>query len=308
MPDSLINSLAQVSLLFAATAAYLQINKLWQRKHVPAVADSISLSGILVKLVPLTFFGLYFLSNGEIIGIVDSSIWLVTGIVVAMIGAGFWVPGKRGKGIWRLALSSLRQERTELTYLARRILHPSSSKQLLDVLTAMALVDGDVDPREQELIQHFIDEWGLELDWSLVLSRENESRSVRLINVRDALVHYLETSPSKTQVGHLGEVLKMLIEADSTRSEEEDLAFEEVNGMLAAHLADGDSGAGYTVVIAPQDDEQNEAIALLLKEADTKEYAGGRGYAVGRFHSTSYAEFICSQYRSMGFFTVVIYG
>ncbi len=306
MPDSLITALAQLSLLFAATAAYLQINKLWQRKHLPAVAESISLSAILVKLVPLSFFGFYFLSKGEIIGIVDSSIWLVTGIVIAMIGAGFWVPGKRSRGFWRLAMSSLRKERSELSHLARQVLHPSASRQLLDVLTAMALVDGELDPREQRLIQPFVDEWGLELDWSQLITQQQESRSARLVRVRQALTRYLEASPSKAQVGHLGDVLKMLIDADATRSDEESLAFDEVSGMLASYLADGDSGTTYAVVIAPQDQAQDEAIGLLLKDVNPREYAGGRGYPVGRFHSTRYAEFICSQYRAMGFFTVVI--
>ena len=198
MPDSLITALAQLSLLFAATAAYLQLNKLWQRKHLPAVAESISLSAILVKLVPLSFFGFYFLSKGEIIGIVDSSIWLVTGIVIAMIGAGFWVPGKRSRGFWRLAMSSLRKERTELSHLARQVLHPSASRQLLDVLTAMALVDGELDPREQRLIQPFVDEWGLELDWSQLITQQQESRSARLVRVRQALTRYLEASPGRS--------------------------------------------------------------------------------------------------------------
>ena len=67
-----------------------------------------------------------------------------------------------------------------------------------------------------------------------------------------------------------------------------------------------DSGTTYAVVIAPQDEAQDEAIGLLLKDVNPREYAGGRGYPVGRFHSTRYAEFICSQYRAMGFFTVVI--
>ncbi|MCZ6829504.1 MAG: hypothetical protein O7F73_07950 [Gammaproteobacteria bacterium] len=46
-----------------------------------------------------------------------------------------------------------------------------------------------------------------------------ESSSGRLIKVRNAVGLYLDASPSKFQAGHLGDVLKMLINVDDTCTE-----------------------------------------------------------------------------------------
>ena len=62
----------------------------------------------------------------------------------------------------------------------------------------------------------------------------------------------------------------------------------------------------FNVVIAPQDEQQDEAIRLMLKNVELHAYAGGKGYTVGSFFSSDYAEIICAEYRSLGFFTVVM--
>ena len=62
MLEQLVNWLAYGSLLVGATAAYLHLNKLWSRKHIQEVADSISISGTLLEAVPILIFGFYFLN------------------------------------------------------------------------------------------------------------------------------------------------------------------------------------------------------------------------------------------------------
>jgi hypothetical protein len=109
---------------------------------------SISIPGILVESIPLFFFGLYFLFKGELLGIIDSIIWLTSAVLVTMIGAGFWVKGQRKKGFWQLVVSSVARERAEITTMARAFINPSSAPQLIHVLTSMAAVDGDIDQRE----------------------------------------------------------------------------------------------------------------------------------------------------------------
>ena len=305
--DSTLAVMAPVSVLFAVTAAYLQVNKLWQRKHLAEVAESISLAGILVKMFPLTFSAVYFLSKGDFVGIIDSSIWLTTAIIIALIGAGFWVPERRGVGFWQLARGSLQREGAEVTVLAKELLNPTSSRELVDVLTSMAAVDGELDNREIDLIDPFIVDWGVEVDWEELRASLTDSRDTRLLRARDAVAHYLGSSPSERQVGQLRDLLQLLIDVDDTRTEEEQLAFEEIDAMLAAYLAGADARPeSFAVVIAPQDREQDEAIASMLKDVEEQRHAGGRGYAVGRFHSGTYARIICERYRSLGFFTVVM--
>lgn len=303
MLEKIINFFAYSSLLFAASAAYLQLNKLWARKHLAEVAESISIPGILVESIPLFFFGIYFLYKGELLGIIDSVIWLISAILVTMIGSGFWVKGQRKRGFWHLMVSSMKRERSEVTNLAKEVFHPGSAPQLIDVLTRMAAVDGDIDEREVSLIQPFADEWNLQIDWdSLWVDASNESR---IIEVQQALTTYLDTTPQNKQVAHLLDVLQVLVDADDKRSDEEQLAFGEVKGQIENYLASEPTAAAFSVVAAPQDAKQDEAIRLLLSDTQPHTSAGGRAYTVGRYFSRDYAEIICANYRSLGFFTVV---
>lgn len=303
MLETIINFFAYGSLLFAASAAYLQLNKLWARKHVAEVAESISIPGILVESIPLFFFGIYFLYKGELLGIIDSVIWLISAVLVTMIGAGFWVKGQRRKGLWQLMMSSMKRERNEMANLAKQVFHPASAPQLIEVLTRMAAVDGDIDQREIDLVQPFADEWNLSIDWaSLAVSSSNESR---IIEVQKALMAYLDTGPQNKQVAHLLDVLHVLVDADNTRSEEEQLAFTEVKGQIGNYLTNDPAAAAFSVVVAPQDAKQDDAIRLLLSDVEPHTYAGGKGYTVGHYFSREYAEIICTNYRALGFFTMV---
>ncbi|MEP5566715.1 MAG: hypothetical protein ABJN62_02670 [Halioglobus sp.] len=303
MLETIINFFAYGSLLFAASAAYLQLNKLWARKHVAEVAESISIPGILVESVPLFFFGIYFLYKGELLGIIDSVIWLTSAVLVTMIGSGFWVKGERKKGLWKLMMSSMKRERSEMANLAKQVFHPASAPQLIEVLTRMAAVDGDIDQREIDLVQPFAEEWSLSINWAaLEVSRSNESR---IIEVHKALLAYLDTGPQSKQVAHLLDVLQILVDADDSRSDEEQLAFAEVKGEIDSYLAKDTTSGAFSVVVAPQDTKQDEAIRLLLTNVEPHTYAGGKGYTVGRYFSREYAEIICANYRALSFFTMV---
>ena len=304
MLEKVVNVLAYGSLFFAASAAYLQLNKLWARKHIAEVAESISIPGILVESIPLFFFGLYFLVKGELLGIIDSVIWLISACLVTMIGAGFWVKGQRRKGIWQLMKGSISRERAEISTLAREFVNPSSATQLLQVLTRIAAVDGHVDQREIDLIEPFLEEWNLDIDWK-ALPMSNSS-NVRIVETRKAIEEYLETSPPHNQVAQLLEVLQLLIDADEACSSEEQMSFDEISGQVNQYLSDEPVEATFTVVIAPQNEQQNEAIRLMLEATEAHAYAGGKAYTIGNYFSRNYADIICSEYRSLGFFTVVV--
>lgn len=302
--EMIINALAYGSLLFAAAAAYLQLNKLWARKHLPEVAESISIPGILVESIPLFFFGLYFLFKGEVLGIIDSIIWLTSAVLVTMIGSGFWVKGQRRVGFLRLMMRSMTRERAEIGRLARELVGPSSAPQLIKVLTRMAAVDGDVEKRELELVQTFAEEWNLTIDWDEVPS--GGSSSGRIVEVQKALNEYLDTSPPQSQAAHLLEVLQLLVDADENCSTEEQTAFDEISGSISQYIEGSAVAKSFTVIIAPQDKQQDEAIRLMLANVESHTYAGGKGYTIGSYFSRSFAEIICAEYRALGFFTVVI--
>jgi hypothetical protein len=111
---SSIQFMAAASLLLAAAQVYLTLNKLWKRKHEPAVAESISIMGEFVGLVPLFFLTLNFMLQGSWEGTVDGVFWLGAGSVSIAIGTGMWVEGRRGRGFFTLLKEALALERGEV--------------------------------------------------------------------------------------------------------------------------------------------------------------------------------------------------
>jgi uncharacterized tellurite resistance protein B-like protein len=303
MLESIVNYLAYGSLVFAVVSAYLQTNKLWQRKHIPEVADSISIPGIAVEAIPLFFFGIYFLVKGEVVGIIDSAIWLTTTIIFILIGSGAWVRGKRGAGFWSRVGSAVASERKEMGALAKALIQPSAREQLVELLQSLAEVDGEVSERETELIHQFASDWGLSI--SLEQAQPSSNLSARLLKVSRSLRKYLQTSPPSQQVAHIEELMQILVNADGTCHEDEKIALEELQGLIASYLSDETSTPDYHVLVAPQSQEQIESLTVLMDESAQHDGAGGRGFTVGMFHSRSYAETICQEYRRLGYFTVI---
>jgi hypothetical protein len=199
-------------------------------------------------------------------------------------------------------LGAVSRERAEIGQLAREFVSPSSAPQLIRVLTSMAAVDGEIDRREIELIQTFADEWNLPIDW--LKQQPSASSSGRIVESHKALMAYMDTTPPAAQAAQLLELLQLLIDADDKCSDEEQMAFGEMNGVIRHYLDGGAVGAKFTVIIVPQNDQQAEAIRLLLENVEPQSYAGGKGYTAGSYFSRSYAEIICSEYRALGFFTV----
>ncbi len=76
--------------------------------------------------------------------------------------------------------------------------------------------------------------------------------------------------------------------------------------ILLSYLNASDAPARFAVVIAPQNDNQDSAIATLLPDVEKREVAGGSGYMIGSYYSQDYAGMICNQYRALGFFTIEI--
>jgi hypothetical protein len=302
--ESIIDVLAYGSIVFTAVAAYLQINKLWTRKHIASVAESVSIAGILVESIPLFFFGVYYLSKGEIIGIADSAIWLVSAVLFAMIGSGYWVRGRRKVSLWKLALNSIRKEGMELSALAKEIIHPSSANEMLDVLIHIAAVDGEIAEREKQIIEEFAGHANLDVDWTRI--DETLSVSGRIIEARRVLDRYLDHTPPETQVSYLMDFIQILIDSDDHTAPEEVLAFDEIKGQISQYLSLEGAAHQYEVLLSPDGDEQDKAISLLLKNADRHSAAGGRGYTVGQYFTRNYADIVCAEYRVLGFFSVVV--
>lgn len=304
MFKSFVSVMAYASLGFSLAAAYLKLNKIWKRKHIGEVANSVSILGNVFDIIPLTFFALNFLFVAQWQGLIDSVIWIFAGIITVLIGSGLWVQENRHKSLWTRIREALRLERSEVGHLATSFFRPSGAEIILDIFARFAYIDRELVDRERELIESFARTWHLKIDWDEMSRLATLDQPVSLLKTRESVARYVSTSPPADQVAQLIDVLQSLVDVDEKVSAEEALILGEVRGFLQNYIDDSGTGAGFTVVIAPQNRKQDEAIAALLPDAEKIEVAGGMGYRVGSYYSHDFAEVICDQYRSLGFFTI----
>jgi hypothetical protein len=301
---SVIGILAYASLGFSAAAAYLKLNKVWKRKHNAEVANSVSIAGNVIDIIPLTFFALNFMIVAQWQGLIDSMIWIITGIAFVFIGSGLWVEGKRQKSFWLRVKEALKLESTEIGELASALFRSSNAEIILDVLTQFAYIDRKLGIREKKFIRTFADNWRLEINWDEFEKLASLEQPERFVKARETVARYLKTSPPDEQVVQLIDVLQALIRVDESLSAQEALMMEEVRGQLLDYHSNTIVKPNFSVIIAPQSQEQDAAIAALLPNVEKVEVAGGIGYAVGSYYSHDYAAVICDQYRALGFFTI----
>ena len=301
---SFIGVMAYAALGFSFASVYLKINKLWKRKHIAEVANSVSIVGNLFDIIPLTFFSLNFFIVAQWQGLIDSIIWIFAGVITVFIGSGIWVQENRHQSFWTRIKESLKLEKSEVGYLATTFLRPSGANIILEIFARFAYIDRDLDAGEQELIQTFADTWNIDVDWEKHRKLADLEQPVSFVKTRDSVERYLKTSPPAVQVGQLIDVLHALVKVDDNVSEQETLILAEVHQFLLAYIDESDTQANYSVIIAPQNPDQDAAIGALLPSVQKIEVAGGSGYLVGSFYSQDYANVICDQYRALGFFTI----
>ena len=304
MFKSFISAMAYASLGFSFAAAYLKVNKLWKRKHISEVANSVSIVGNVFDIIPLTFFALNFLFVAQWQGLIDSVLWIIAGSVTVLIGSGLWVQEHRGKTFWRKVLEALKLEKSEVTHLATTFFRPSAAEIILEILARFAFIDRKLADEERDLVQTFADHWRLNIDWDDYKKLARLEQPASLARTRDTVQEYLGTSPPIEQVAQLADVLQALVRIDDKVAKQEKLILGEVSSLMQAYIGGEDEGAAFKVIIAPQNRKQDAAIATLLPNAEKIEIAGGSGYAVGSYYSRDFAHIICDQYRELGFFTI----
>jgi len=303
---SFVGTMAYASLGFTVAAAYLKINKIWIRKHHVEVADSVSIVGNVIYIIPLSFFALNYMFLAQWQGLIDSIIWITSGIVYVLIGSRLWVQDYRRKSFSSRLKEVLKLERSEVGDLAKSFFRPSGSEIILEILVRLAYIDRELGTRERVFIQSFIDEWHMKFDWAEHQKLADEREAASFIETRAIVVRYLATSPPPEQVAQLIDVLDALVNVDRSVTDQESLILEEIDGLLFEYVDQMADRERFAVVIAPQNSKQDTAIAALLPNVEKTEIAGGSGYMIGSYYSQDYADVICRQYRSLGFLTIGI--
>lgn len=303
----LVEFLVAIGVVIAAVSNYLIINKLWKRKHMRNVAESISISAAFLGLgtsLPL-FIQLAAIDKTPLPAI-KTAIGLVTGVVFVLIGTGLWVSENRGASFWRLLLRALNLERRESTHLIKAMLQPKGADQILRILGHMAAIDRHVHEREVALIHGFAHRWRIPPPDLAVGEVEGDGT---LLEVRQAVLDYLSLGPPFEQAAQLQDVLSLFVKADEKVTREEEIVLEEVNGLIAQYVtADTLEREMYEVLIVPQSDEQFDAVRSLIPGAHAKKKRGGTVFSVGSFFSADYAEVVCQKYIALGLFTAQVTG
>lgn len=298
-----VEFLVAIGIVVTLVTNYLIINKLWKRRMVREVTESVSIAAALLGLFNgIPFLIMFLLINPNPAAATKSTIGIVTAVVFVLIGSGLWVAEFRQRGFRSLFMRALKLERKESADLLKRLVQPKGAAQILRVLHQLASVDGHIDEREAKIIRHFAREWRLE-----VPDEQAHGTPGDLISLRKSIADYLNLNPPAQQVGDLRDVLQALVESDARVTWQESVALEEVDGMLREHVAGQDAELRmHEVLIVPQSEQQVEAVRTLLPGREEKMLRGGRVFSAGSFYSARYAEFVCQKYIGLGLFSTVV--
>jgi len=303
--ESILEAFAYAGIGIALVKAYLVANKIWSRKHERVVAESVSVAAALLGLLTAAPF----LMKHGMAGDMSSAISTLTGIVMSCffvsVGIGLWVRGSRQIGFWRLLLRSLRLESREAGDLARAFLRPAGSREILEILGNLAMVDRSLHPEEEKFIRSFADSWGLAWSRGSDATRDFAAGSPsRLQAVRESTDRYLDLDPPAEQAVQLRDVIHALVSVDEDVTAAEKTIVAELEQMLDAYV-EGDERPHHEVLVVPQSPEQIEAVRTLLSRPDPARRCGGRAFVVDSFYTETYAEAICDTYRALNLFTTV---
>lgn len=306
----LVEILSYGSLVFSTLEVYLLVNKVWKRKHEKIVAQSISIAGRGIGLFTSTTFCLDALLQKEPQWVIAAPffLWMIAAAAHIVIGLGFWVQGEGKKGFWARVKESLRLERKEAGDLAKSFFRPSNADKIIQILSEVAVIDNDLDQNEVDLIQSFAERWHIDLDWMKIKSLLQDDNHVTYDDLRKHMMEYIRLSPPEAQVNQLGDLLKTMVQADGQVTEEEELALEELTGIIREycdHEKDYENER-YHIAIVPQSTKQEASIHLIFPTLEKVKIAGGEAYLIGPYFSKKYTEVLCEKYRVLNLFAVVI--
>jgi hypothetical protein len=285
---------------------YLRINKIWKRKHEQEVAESQSIVGLFLLMGNCVLWILYYVFVEEDpLSSLDTGFYLIESSVFALISTGFFVKTSKGSGFWALIRKALRAERKEADYLIKKFFRPNNAGIIIDILHQLAMIDEDLDPKEQELIEAFSKEWNIDYNVEELNKKRHDDSQSNYIRLRESVEFYLSADPPKEQAAQLKDMMKTMIEADDEVTEEEELISSELIGLVESYVKGGQGLDSFHVMIVPQNPEHHAAIKSLMPSAEQHKVAGGIAYSAGEYYSLKYAEMICDQYREERLFTIV---
>ncbi|KKJ00173.1 hypothetical protein PROH_10680 [Prochlorothrix hollandica PCC 9006 = CALU 1027] len=302
----IIEALITINAFLALFKVYFYLNPLWKRKHNIEVARSQSIVALLLNLYGTTLYFLLFLIDGNIAPAINQALFMFQFFIIILIGLGVWVRDNRQESLISLFLQKLNLEAKESGDLAKSLIKPHQAGLLLRILTGFALIDDDLSPQEQEIIDALAARWHISFHWNEEIRKTSSVSSNRFLKLRQDVSDYLDSSPPSAEVAELLDLIDTLIKSDDRIEESEKLMHAEVGGLFRGYLAqDPIEGDHYRVIVLPANQEQKNAIGSVmsgLTPSAIHEFA----YQTCIFYSQGFAECICEQYQRFNLQSYVV--
>lgn len=294
---------ALLGLAVAVGISYLKVNKLWGRRHIREVAESISVAAALLGLVTAIPFVVKFaLLNRDFAAAARFSLTAAVAVVFFLVGIGLWVQSDQGS-FWQRVRKALRLERNELGTLLHSFTRPREASAIVRILSLMSRVDERLDQAELALMISVARPWGIH---ESEFTGEGLGEPADIFAVRDACLDYLAMKPPREQVKKVADLVRYMAEADKKISREERLVMDELDPIIFAYLQDTEIDMeAHEVLVVPQSAEQLQQIRAQLGPLELLRRAGGEAFVVGTYFSRPFALEVCRLYRKMSFFTTV---
>ena len=301
--NKIIAFLVTSALFISIFQFYLKLNKVWKRRGIAEVANSISIVAALLGFgVGFPFLLNSLFISGDYPAAGKSVLGLGMAVMMTLISMGYFVEENREKGFFRLLFDALGAEKNESTDLLSAMLRPHGATKIIEILTQLAAIDDDVAQEEIDLINEFAERWRIDIPELKPGAPENVTN---LIELKELVQSYLNEKPDIEVAQNLVDLINMMAEADDEVTEEESMAVGEFTGMIAHYVTQEEGGSidAFEVVIVPQNEKQSQAVKDLIPNINPVQKQGGEIFIVGTFYSEDYANAVCGKYISLGLFT-----
>ncbi|MEO9853012.1 MAG: hypothetical protein ABJH72_15960 [Reichenbachiella sp.] len=304
MFQQLIHFLAYGAVLFSVVEVYLTLNKLWSRKHIKEVADSISISARATGMIPGSIFTLNFFFEQQWQGFVDGAIWLGASVVQILVAGGIWVAGNKRHHWLSLIGRSIGHETKEVFNLAKYIFQVESRNKVIDLLAATALTDKILKENEKNFVETLADDWEIDISWDKLMSRFKRADVSALFNFSIEMRKYLELNPGKKEVKLLLELIQELSDQSGHSRPENQYIIDEV-GEAFRHYPSTNYDDYFQVQIVPQEKEQHERLQASGAEMRSEYIGSGFTYVLEPFFTRNFADHVVSEFEALGYFAAV---
>lgn len=301
MFEQIIHFLAYGVIIFSLIEVYLTLNKLWSRKHIKEVADSISISARATGMIPGGVFTLNYFFQQQWQGFIDGTIWIFASIIQILIAAGIWVAGNKKFNFITLVKKSLEKETKEIFNLAKSFFHVEGRQKIIDLLAATALTDKVLKDGEKTFVEDLANEWGIEVSWDKLISRFKKEDVSALFLMSLEMHDYLQLNPSKQEVKLLLKLIKRLSDESGFSRPENQFIIDEF-GEAFRYYPSTRYPEHFRVQLVPQEKEQHERLQATGIRMESKYIGSGFTYILGPFFTHAFAERVANEFELLGYF------